>query len=222
MHNCKATRELFTELLLDGVNRRPDKSLVTELNACPECFEEFGSVKEMLRVTSRSIERAAPTESYLIAYNASLKQKIVDAEMKPVASVRLASQSSWLNRFFGSSVRIPVPVGVSLLLLFALAFVLTTLASRRAQVPVQVTSVVQVPVEVPVVREKIVTQVVYRDRKRAAVSKASKRVTSSNDLDSTLAASQKPKSEVRPTLIGFKPLDEVKLTVIKGGSPDEK
>jgi hypothetical protein len=53
-----------------------------------------------------------------------------------------------------------VPVGVSLLLLFALAFVLTTLASRRVPGPVQVTSVVQVPVEVPVVREKIVTQVV--------------------------------------------------------------
>jgi predicted anti-sigma-YlaC factor YlaD len=46
MHNCKATRELFTELLLDGVDHQPDKSLVTELNACPECFEEFGSVKE--------------------------------------------------------------------------------------------------------------------------------------------------------------------------------
>jgi hypothetical protein len=220
MHNCKATRELFTELLLDGVDRRPDESLANELNACSECFEEFGSVKETLRVTSRSIERAAPTERYLIAYNASLKQKIVDAEMKPVASARPANQSSWLNLFFKSSVRIPVPVGVLLLLVFALAFVLTTLASRRSQGPVQVTSIVHVPVEVPVVREKVVTQVVYRERKRAAVSKASNRVTSSTDGDSTLAASQK--HDVRPTLVGFKPLDEVKLTVIKGGSPDEK
>jgi hypothetical protein len=127
---------------------------------------------------------------------------------------------SWLNLFLRSSVRIPVPVGVSLLLLFALAFVLTTLASRSAKDPVQITSVVRVPIEVPVVREKIVTQVVYRERKRAAVSKASNRLTSSTDVDSALAASQK--RDVRPTLIGFKPLDEVKLTVIKGGSPDEK
>jgi hypothetical protein len=220
MHNCKATRELFTELLLDGVDHQPNKSLVTELNACPECFEEFGSVKETLRVTRRSIERAAPMESYLIAYNASLKQKIVDAEMKPVASARPVNQSSWLNLFFRSSVRIPVPVGVLLLFVFALAFVLTTLASRRSQGPVQVTSIVHVPVEVPVVREKVVTQVVYRERKRGAVSKSSNRVTSSTEGDATLAASQK--HEVRPTLIGFKPLDEVKLTVIKGGSPDEK
>ena len=219
MHNCKATRELFTELLLDGVDHL-DKSLVTELNACPECFEEFGSVRETLRVTRRSIERATPSESYLSAFNASLKQKIVDTEMIPVASARPVNQMSWLNLFFRSSVRIPVPVGVSLLLIFALAFVLTALASRRAKEPVQVTSVVQVPVEVPVVREKIVTQVVYRDRKRGAVSKASNRVTSSTDVDSTLASSQK--HDVRPTLIGFKPLDEVKLTVIKGGSPDEK
>ena len=220
MHNCKATRELFTELLLDGVNHRLDKSLATELNTCPECLEEFGSVRETLRLTRRSIERAAPTESYLTAYNASLKQKLVDAEMAPVASARPANQMSWLNLFLRSSVRIPVPVGVSLLLLFALAFVLTTLASRSAKDPVQITSVVRVPIEVPVVREKIVTQVVYRERKRAAVSKASNRLTSSTDVDSALAASQK--RDVRPTLIGFKPLDEVKLTVIKGGSPDEK
>jgi len=220
MHNCKATRELFTELLLDGVDRRPNRSLVNELNACPGCFEEFGSVKETLRVTRRSMERAAPTESYLIAYNASLKQKIVEAEMIPVQSARPANQMSWLNLFFRASVRIPVPVGVSLLLIIALSFVLTTLASRRAKDPVQITSVVQVPVEVPVVREKIVTQVVYRERKRGTVSKAPSRVASSTDVDSTLAASQK--HDVRPTLIGFKPLDEVKLTVIKGGSPDEK
>jgi hypothetical protein len=77
---------------------------------------------------------------------------------------------------------------------------------------------VQTPVEVPVVQEKIVTQVVYRDRWR--VSKTSKQVVSGPTTENTVARSQKPQPE--DTLSGFKPTDEVKLTVIKGGSPNEK
>jgi hypothetical protein len=84
-------------------------------------------------------------------------------------------------------------------------------------------SVVQVPVEVPVIREKPVVRVVYRERNRRSISNKSNRP---KDLDSALAKSQSSRSlsgDARPvTLQGFKPLDEIKLTVIRGGSPDEK
>jgi hypothetical protein len=49
-------------------------------------------------------------------------------------------------------------------------------------------------------------------------------VIDSSRNDSTLAKSQKPpqNAELPTSLIGFKPTEEVKLTVIKGGSQNEK
>jgi hypothetical protein len=222
MHNCKATRERFTEHLLDGANGDLGESLSTELRECFECSEEFGSVKQTLLITGRLIEKAVPAESYWSTYHATLKQKVILAESQPIEAVHSASKAHWLMAFFKSSVRIPVPVGVSFVLLFVLALILQVRAARRLESPPQV-SVVHVPVEVPVVQEKIVTQVVYRERRRTVATRASNLVMSSTAQDSAVARSQGPNRELRPaTLIGFKPLDEVKLTVIKGGSPDEK
>jgi hypothetical protein len=65
--------------------------------------------------------------------------------------------------------------------------------------------VVHVPVEVPVVQEKTVTRVVYRERR--SPPKRSKRPNDTVQVESTFAQ--------------FKPTDDVKLTVIKGGSTNE-
>ena len=80
---------------------------------------------------------------------------------------------------------------------------------RAAQQPspqIQAPVVVHVPVEVPVIKERTVTQIVYRDRQKA--SKSAKRSAVAPAVENTFAQ--------------FKPTDEVKLTVIKGGSPNEK
>jgi hypothetical protein len=117
-------------------------------------------------------------------------------------------------RFFGSSIRIPVPVGLALIFLFAVALLFATRVSQKEVTVTQKVSV-PVPYEVPVVQEKIVTRVLYRDR----ITRRTERPT----VDSAVAKSVKNQNEARPAaLIGFKPLDEVKLTVIKGGSPNEK
>jgi hypothetical protein len=77
---------------------------------------------------------------------------------------------------------------------------------------------VHVPVEVPVVQEKTITRVVYRHRRvhaRGSNIKGSK-------VENIFARSQKPRTDMPPSLVGFKPTDDVKLTVIKGGSANEK
>jgi hypothetical protein len=99
----------------------------------------------------------------------------------------------------------------ALLVLFAVGI---RWANRDSQKQVVITQTISVPVpfEVPVVQEKIVTRVLYRDR-----------VRNRNENSTANSVVAKTQNEARPTaLIGFKPLDEVKLTVIKGGSPDEK
>jgi len=82
MHNCKTTRERFTELLLDGVG--PPERLVTELRECAECREEFGGLSETLRVTTRLIESAAPPDSYWPGYHARLKERLRAAQQPRV------------------------------------------------------------------------------------------------------------------------------------------
>ena len=201
MHNCKTTRERFTELLLDGVG--PPERLVTELRECAECREEFGGLSETLRVTTRLIESAAPPDSYWPGYHARLKERLRAAQQLRVEPGQYrADKRPWLARLFLASIRVPVPVGLAALFIFAfLVF--------KLRVPAE-PLIVNVPVEVPVVREKTVTQVVYRESPPAP-QKRVKRTPTTPKHDSTLA-----------TLQGFKPAEEVKLTVIKGGSANEK
>jgi hypothetical protein len=227
MHNCKETREQLTELLLDGDGRAE-----RVLDQCEECRAEFESLAVTLRMTARVRETVMPNESYWTGYHAQLRGKLEQfhakaqrprhattqrEELKPGLGFIFASLHQPLrlcvNAFLSP---VPVPLGVAVLVV---ALVLAFFAIRASRQTAQQTPVVvNVPVEVPTVQEKVVTQVVYRDRWR--VSKPSKRAVTGPTVESTVARSQKPQPE--DTLNGFKPTDEVKLTVIKGGSPNEK
>jgi hypothetical protein len=203
MHNCKTTRERLTELLLDGVD--PRAVLAADLRECAECCEEWSELTETLRFTTRLIETAAPPNSYWPGYHARLKERLRAAQQPRVELGQyqpVDSRPSWLSRFFFSSIRIPVPVGLALILMLGVAFVFSIRAPAEP-------SVVQVPVEVrvPVIQEKTVERIVYRERR----SPRSKSTRISSKIDPTVASLQ-----------GFTPTDEVKLTVIKGGSTNEK
>ena len=236
MHNCKETRERFTELVLDG-----DSGAEKLLDQCEECRAEFESLAATLRMTARLRETVTLSESYWTGYHAQLRQRLTDAregfhakaqrlkhakaqreELKPGLGFVFASLRPPLRLCVKTFLMpVPVPLGAALL---AVGLVLALFAVRSAQQPAtqsQAPLVVQVPVEVPVVQEKVVTEVVYRDRKRS--SRPSKRVVSGPTAEDTVARSQKPRPEDIPaSLSGFKPTDDVKLTVIKGRSTNEK
>jgi len=218
MHNCKETRERFTELVLDG-DPRAEKLL----DQCEECRGEFESLVVTLRMTARLRETVMPADDYWTGYHAQLRSKLESSHAKAQRLRHAEAQREELKPGLGfifASLReplrlcvktflLPMPLGVAVL---AVGSVLALFAIRATQQPVtqsQAPVVVHVPVEVPVVQEKVVTRVVYRDRK--PIPRSSNRVLPEN----TFARSQ-------GTLSGFKPTDEVKLTVIKGGSPNEK
>ena len=235
MHNCKETREIFTELLLDGIDFRSDQAISAELSRCSECRAEFETLSATLRMTSRVSEMAAPAEDYWPAYHAKLRQRLVDAQTPTTSRaqaqrhkeklgplfepLRPGAGNSLFLRFLKTTLPVPLPLGIALVIATAL---LIPLAIRAARVqPSNTTTIVRVPVEVPVVQEKIVTRVVYRDRQ--PVIRATKRATDVSRAESTFAKSQRSQTESMPaSLVGFKPSDEVKLTVIKGGVPNEK
>ena len=198
MHNCKKTRERLTELLLDGAD--PRAVLARELRECAECREEFGELSETLRVTSRLLETATPPASYWPGYHVRLKERLRAAQQPRVAPGQYHDRS-WVKRFFASSIRIPVPVGLAVIIIFGLAI------PFLIRVPAAEISIVHVPVEVPVPHEKTIERIVYREKQ----PKKSRRTQLVPKTDSTVA-----------TLQGFTPAEEVKLTVIKGGSANEK
>jgi hypothetical protein len=198
MHNCKTTRERLTELLLDGLD--PRVALSKDLRACAECRDEFGELSDTLRVTSRLIETATPPESYWPGYHVRLKERLRAAQQPRVVPGQYTTPS-FFRRFFFASFRVPVPVGIAVVIIFGLAVFFLN------RVPDAQLSIVHVPVEVPVTHERTVERIVYREKQ----SRRSRRTQPAPTPDSTVA-----------TLQGFTPAEEVKLTVIKGGSANEK
>ena len=219
MHNCTETKERLVELVLDG--RSADTS---ELSACPECRAEFDALNMTLRMTSRLGETAAPAESYWSGYHARLREKIATTPNpshaeKQRRKEKLGPLFETMRLCVRTTVRVPLPLALAVIIA---CFALAVFAVRRAEPPVaQPPLLVHVPVQVPVVQEKVVTRIVYRDRR--SITKISPRAIDDTRAESTFARSRKPSTDELPaSLNGFKPTDEIKLTVIKGKTPYEK
>lgn len=236
MHNCNEVREQLTERLLDG-----DIHAEELADGCEQCRAEFEELAVTLRMTNRLRETVTLNESYWTSYHAQLRQRLTNErasfyakaqrldnvkahrkELKPGLGFVFAALRPALRLSVKTLLTpLPVPLGVAILAvgLVVALFAVQSIRQPATQSPAPI--VVQVPVEVPVIQEKVVTQVVYRDRKPA--SRTSRRAGSGPTSDDTVARSQKPRPEVIPAgFSGFKPTDEVKFTVIKGGAPNEK
>lgn len=151
-----------------------------------------------------------------------------------------------LRMLLTTSIRVPTPVAAALVLLFG-ASVFFALHSRIDATPKSVTaksteSTPALPqvVEVPVFKEKLVTRVVYVDASRRPRNDAnyvngrgeggnSNSGDNGGDGDDSRApvidvttgvarVRPEPRAAVM-SLAGFKPTDEVKLTIIKGSDP---
>lgn len=214
MHNCKEAREQLTELLLDGDGRAEEL-----LDQCGECGAELQALAATLRMTRRLRETVTPSESYWTSYHAQLRQRVsfhAKAQRLKHAKPQREDLKPGLGFFFASLrqplrlclkaflLPIRVPLGVALLAIGSVLALFAIRATRQPTPPAPL--VVHVPVQVPVVQEKTITQVVYRDRRR--LPKPARRSAAPPAVENTFAQ--------------FKPADEVKLTVIKGGSPNEK
>jgi len=222
MHNCTETKERFTELVLDG---RITEISAAELDTCAECRAELDALNMTLRMTSRLSETAAPAESYWSGYHARLRDKLATAPTpshaeKQRRKEKLGPLFETMRLCVRTQVRVPLPLALAMIIA---CLALGVFAFRRTEQPAaQPPLLVHVPVQVPMVQEKVVTRVVYRDRRSS--SRNSRRAINDNaQTESTFAKSRTSSTgEIPASLNGFKPTDEVKLTVIKGGSPYER
>ena len=210
MHDCKATQERLSELVGSG----EDAQLLNELRQCEVCSEEYASLRSTMRLADQAIRGAAPAENFWPAYHARLRQRLesvsrIDAPSRPAEQPGVLAS---LLALFTGSVRVPVPIAAILLLAFG-ATIVFAMRSLRAPAVTIPPPIVTKTVEVPVIHERTVTQVVYRERDR--------REAGSRKANANLIA-QRQNERAPVSLSGFTPTNEVKLTIIKGSYQDEK
>lgn len=231
MHNCKSTRSNFIDLALGEIEAARAAQLQAELNDCPVCHEEYESLRSTLHVSNQALRSAVPGEEFWPGYRARLHSKLLASQTQQVEStgerpsVSLGSQL-WLaiRTLATTSVRVPVPAALALLLVFGV-FVFVLRAREQVQAPpaAPVGLVKTTTVEVPVIQEKVVTRVVYvekKGRRSASGVNQSDRMEIPSAPNSVAVTGSDPSRAL--SLVGFKPTNEVKLTIIKGSYKDEK
>ncbi|HEY6232257.1 MAG TPA: hypothetical protein VIW64_13435 [Pyrinomonadaceae bacterium] len=225
MHNCKSIRTSFVELAGEEIPPARSRQLLAEVNACAACREEYAGVKSAVHVSGQALRSSRPAETFWPAYHERLKSRLaasqtIDAQSFTVQTSVSSRLLQTLRSFVSSSVRVPVPAAAALLLLMGMAiFVLRPDPHVPAVAQTNPLPAAEIrTVEVPVVQQKVVTRVVYVNRK----TRASERFGTITPANAVARALRNAPDHAPLSLVDFKPADEVKLTVIKGGYRDEK
>jgi hypothetical protein len=225
MHNCKLTRRDFVDLALDEIPAARAKQLLAELNDCAACQVEYAALQSALHVSNRALRSSLPDEDFWRGYHSRLQSKLVAGEMERIEEVVPGpfSSQAWLTlrAIFTTSVRVPVPAALALMLLIGASFFLVRARTQVNAGPSGTVALVETrTIEVPVIQEKVVTRVVYVEKKNDR-SKGRVNGSGRKEFPAALTGSD-PAAKTAMSLAGFKPTDEVKLTVIKGSDKDQK
>lgn len=213
MHNCKATRKRLTEQAMETPSDQVQIGL-TEVEGCSACLEDLTSIASLLRVTNHALDSVRPDESFWAGYHARLGQSLERDALSGSPSQSRRGTRRWLRPLLTSHIRVPVPVAAALVILFGLAIVFAVQSSRSPVVSISgPASVITRTIEVPIVHEKIVYV--------SGHGHAKQRNQLARSSPATVAI-HKPDSNPLPSLAGFKPANEARLTIIKGSDRNDK
>jgi hypothetical protein len=211
MHNCKNAKEALMEAALQGWIPIPG-----EFAACPLCREEFDSLRGTLQMTDAALQLAQPRENFWVGYDARLRRRLINNE-QPASRSRLRGFASVLRLVATASVPVPAPLALALFgfLVFSTFLLMHSRTNSNGAPSATPPTVITKTIEVPVIQEKLVTRIVYRDQSAA-------RPTAPAALArNTTVATRREEAPATESLDGFKPVPEAKLTLIKGNR-DEK
>jgi hypothetical protein len=222
MHNCKTTKEQLIEAARGPA--MPSSPLLEELERCPACRGELASLRSLFRVTDLAFESTSPPENFWPGHHARLKQSLEretsPAFLPPVENATLAL----LRSLFTTSIRVPIPLAAVLVVFFGLSIAFAMESRRRPATAVLsgTSTVVTKTLEVPVIRDRTVTRVVYRDRGPRMDSSGFRPPQLARNRIKIAGGSDEPTANSPISLVGFKPTSDPKLTIIKGSYRDEK
>jgi len=214
MHNCKDVKKNLVEMALPGWIPSPD-----ELADCPKCREELASLRLTSQIADAAMQLTQPGESFWAGYHSRLHQRLTTDSPIPGPAPRRSGWAAWLREFARLSIPVPAPLALATFALIAFSVLFALQSKTKSSVapaPVPPTFVDRI-VEVPVIQEREITRVVYRDRRSVAPQSGLSNAT-------RLTAARKRDVQATPmteSLDGFKPVHEARLTLISGGR-DEK
>jgi hypothetical protein len=214
MHNCKATKTILIELAAGDANQLPG-----EIENCAGCREEFASLRIALRAADTAIDLAQPAEAFWPGYHERLRQHLQNSQTTGGWLPPRFSMLGWFRRALITSIRVPVPAALAfmVLLVFSIFFTVQTRRASGAGSILTAPPIVTKTVEVPVVRDRVVTRVVYRIIQRPSRDVSARDLARARDFRQA-----EPAAVTAQGLEGFKPANEAKVTIINGSYHDDK
>ena len=235
MHDCREIENRLIDLVFDELEANEKLRLLDETENCATCLSARRSITGTLVVFDRAIEATSPDENYWLGYDERLHRKL-----RSLGASAPETRPPFWKRMFAASLPVPVPVAALIIItllvssIFALRPSSTdAVAATRAQAEAATTSstatlspaAVQI-IEVPVVSERVVTRIVYVEKKGREKNGAQRQPV--------LVAQSKPVVRARPSedeqsgfitranLEGFEPTSEVKIRMIRRSDEVEK
>lgn len=228
-HDCRQTQDKLVDLMFDELDFATRARVRAEVEACAGCSAQYRSFAASLDACDEASAALTPRESYWPRYHDALGRRLALA----AADVTTETVPFW-KRLLSTSIRVPAPLAAAAMLLFVASSILAlTLLARPAPEPVVLAAPLspresdapQIKfIEVPVVQEKIVTQVIYVPRRSTSNGDNSRRQLSRENLAGVNSPKASSPNATTPgaNLSGFKPAGEMNLRIIKGSSAREQ
>lgn len=231
MHDCRQTQDNLVDLIYDELDFAMRARVRAEIEACADCNAQYRLFAATLDAYDTASAALTPRESYWPQYHDALSHRLALVAAEDVMTERVP----FWKRLLTTSIHLPVPLAAIAMLLFVASSILAlTLLARPAPEPVVLAAPaspreLNAPqikfIAVPIVQEKIVTQIVFAPRR--TTSRGDDR--SRRQLPRESIAGVKPQKASSPdvmppraNLSGFKPAGEMNLRIIKGSSPREQ
>jgi anti-sigma factor RsiW len=228
MHDCRQTQDSLIDVLFDEADSAERSRLFAEVERCAACAAQYRSFNATLDACDEAADALAPDENYWPQYHASLTRRLLGA------AGHAPSRTPFWKHLLTTSIRVPAPLAAAAALLLVATSIFTlALVARPAPEPVvlaapntgQPEAAPQIKfIEVPVVREKIVTQTIYLprrgegDTRRFAPRDNLAAVGRQDASPAPVANTPTP----RANLSGFEPAGEVNRRIIKGSNAREQ
>ena len=244
--NCEKVNELLNELHDGAMSEALKTRMETHIADCSSCCAAFDRLQALRNLLQTDV---APAPS------AALDRKLMQAFREKHHAP--AKSPAWRRGIFAGSVSVPKPIFAAALIAVAVAVTTANLIGRNAAISSGVNTASTAPitqqalpeviektkiVEVPVIKERVVTKTVYVEREDGNVQRAAGKSFELNSIrggavnkkrDDAANPAAVPNLQMsgsiaengyftRTDLSDFAPVAEAKIRIIKKEKTDEK
>jgi anti-sigma factor RsiW len=227
MHDCSTMESKLVDLIFDELDVKEKQRLLAEIDNCAACLSEYRSLTKTMLVFDQAVEVSVPDESYWPAHHEALRQRL-----ETLALPTKVEREPFWKRILLAKLPVPVPVAAVIVLGLLVSSVLALRPSTQASIPaasysLSTTSSPPRVIEVPVIREKVVTRTIYVEKKAQTNPALPRQSPTVERTESPLMARNPAKIErqadffTRASLTNYQPPDEMKIRIIKRRNSDE-